>query len=106
MEKKKFYINVGAGEISQEKFNNNEEFIIQATEDEVAVLRDKFNLMHEAGIKTFFRAHVPINPYHNDKSNDYYDDEMTQAYRMIHQLGEPETKAHIEQMGILTDGHM
>ncbi len=105
MEKKKFYINLGSQEISQLKYDNNEEFVIHATEDEVRILRDKMDDMYNADYRSFFRSHVPIVPYHNDSSNDDYDIGMTEAFQMIHDLGDEATKKHIESMGVLSDGH-
>lgn len=106
MEKKKFYVNIGTQEISQMKYGNNENFVIHATDDEVMLLREKFNDMDQANFGTFFRAHVPIMSYHNDKSNDDYDEGMTGAFQMLYELGDNQTKEHIESMGILSDRHL
>lgn len=106
MEKKKYYVNIGSGEISQIKYHNNEEFIIEATHDEVRLLREKMNNMDDASFRSFFRAHVPIMPYHNDKSNDDYDHNITEAYQMMYNLGDEQTKSHIESMGVLSDDPM
>ncbi|MGY0693213.1 hydrolase [Virgibacillus sp. FSP13] len=102
-EKKKFYINMGSREISQMKYHNNEELVIYATEDEASALRHKMNDMDDADFRAFFRAHVPIMPYHNDESNDDYDNGMTEAFQMIYELGDDETRTHIENMGVLSD---
>lgn len=101
MEKKKYYISIGTGEISQIKHENNEDFVIQATEDEVRILRAKLDNMNDASFRSFFRAHVPIMPYHKDQSNDDYDHNMTEAFQMIYNLGEEQTKSHIEDMDVL-----
>ncbi|WP_164668294.1 hydrolase [Virgibacillus doumboii] len=106
MEKKKYYINTGSLEISQIKYDNNEEFIIHATDDEVRILREKMNNMHDADLGTFLRSHVPIVPYHNDTANDNYDDSITEAYRMIYELGDEDTKEHIDSIGVLSDRHL
>lgn len=45
-------------------------------------------------------------PYHNDKPNDDYDSELTEAFRMMYDLGDKETKQHIEEIGILSDNHL
>lgn len=104
--KKKYYVNIGSREISQTKYNNNDEFVIYATEDEVRLLRQRLEGMFESDVNAFWRAHVPIMPYHNDKPNDDYDTGITDAFQMIHELGDKETKAHIENIGILGDNHM
>lgn len=106
MEKKKFYINMGSQEISQIKYGNNEELVIYATEGEARTLRNKMVDMNDADFRAFFRAHVPIMPYHNDQPNDDYDSGITDAFQMIYELGDDETKTHIESMGVLSDRHL
>lgn len=106
MEKKTYYINMGSQEISQIRYENNDHFIIQATEDEVRLLRAKMDNMHDADFGTYMRAHVPIMSYHKDRSNDEYDLGITEAFQMIYDLGDDETKHHIEEMGVLRNQHM
>lgn len=101
MDRKKYHVNIGTGEISQIKYSNNENFVIHATNEEVGLLRAKMDKMGDADIRTFYRSHVPIMPYHHDKSNDDYDDAMTEAFQMIYNLGDPGTKSHIDEIGIL-----
>jgi hypothetical protein len=101
LERKKFYVNIGSGEISQTKFGNNDEFTIHATNDEILLLRSKLNNMHGASWQSFWRAHVPIMPYHNDKPNDRYDDELAETYQMLYDLGDDNVKKHIEEIGVL-----
>src|SRR5690625_6893396 len=72
MERKKYFVSVASGEISQVQFGNNDDFTIYATDAEVKDLRAKMDVMHNAEIKSFWRAHVPIMPYHHDKANDQY----------------------------------
>ncbi|HLR62718.1 MAG TPA: hydrolase [Lentibacillus sp.] len=106
MMKNKYYVNLGSQEISRIKYDNNDEFIIYATDDEIRILRGKLDGMHDSDMRAFFRAHVPIMPYHNDKPNDDYDAGVTEAFQMIYDLGDKETKQHIEDIGILTDNHL
>ncbi|WP_067725651.1 hydrolase [Oceanobacillus damuensis] len=106
MEKEKYYVNIGTGEISQMEYQNNDEFVIYASMEDIALLRSKMENMHGASFDSFIRAHIPIVPYHNDTANDEYDDNLTEAYRMVYELGDNQTKAHIKSMGILSDNHM
>jgi hypothetical protein len=39
--------------------------------------------------------------YHDDPENDDYDAQLTAVYRKLYELGTPETKRHIESMGVL-----
>ncbi|WP_047983647.1 hypothetical protein [Ornithinibacillus californiensis] len=106
MEKKKYYVEIGSGEISQEKYQNNDSFTIHATADEVAILRAKLTNMHDSSQQSFWRAHVPIVPYHNDRANDDYDSEMVEVYQMLYELGDDTAKSHIESIGILGENHI
>lgn len=106
MEKEKYYVSIASGEISQIRFGNNDDFTIQATPEEIGLLRAKLENMHAAEMGSFWRSYVPIMPYHNDKANDDYDREITEAFQMIFDLGNEETRTHITQMEILTDEHM
>lgn len=106
MEKKTYYVDIGSGEISQTKYQNNDSFIINATNEEVAMLRAKLNNMDGAAYNSFWRAHVPIMPYHNDKPNDSYDASMVDVYQMLYDLGDETAKNHIKSIGILGENHI
>jgi hypothetical protein len=106
VEKKTYYVEIGSGEISQTKYQNNHSFTIQATPEEVTMLRAKLNNMDGAALSSFWRAHVPIMPYHNDKANDRYDAGLVDVYEMLYDLGDDTTRNHIESIGILGDNHI
>ncbi|SET33205.1 hypothetical protein SAMN05216389_10919 [Oceanobacillus limi] len=106
MDKKKYYVSLQAQEISQIEYSNNDEFVVYATEEEIEELRSKMDQMEDAALGTFIRSHVPIKPYHEDESNDKYDAGITDAYQMLYDLGDTNTKAHIESIGILSNNHM
>jgi len=101
MEKKTFYVSLTTGEVSQIPYQNNDDFVIHATDADVRQLRSKFDAMDDAGLRSFVRAHVPIVPYHHDSANDDYDYSMHEALQMIYNLGDEATKEHIESMGVL-----
>lgn len=101
MEKKKYYVSLATGEVSQIRYQNNDDFIIHATDSEARELRSKFDSMDDASLRSFVRAHVPIVPYHHDQANDDYDLSMHEALKMIYQLGDDETKEHVQSMGVL-----
>lgn len=103
MEKNNYYINIGTREISLNHDANNDDFIVSATEDEILELREIFDQMYNADIRSFFRAHIPAQPYHQDQSNDDYDVGMITAFRKIYELGDEQTKSHITQMGVLEE---
>ncbi|MDC3418277.1 hydrolase [Aquibacillus salsiterrae] len=101
MEKKKYFVNVATQEISQIQVGDNDDFTIYADDEEVFLLRQQLTTMHDSDIRSFWRAHVPFEQYHNDESNDEYDEGLVSVYRTIHKLGDEKTKDHIESMGIL-----
>jgi len=102
-EKKKYYVSLQSREISQIKHGNNADFTIEATDREVTRLRSKLNEIHDAEMGTYWRAHIPIMPYHHDESNDRYDKSITEAFEMLYQLGDEDARTFIEESGILHD---
>ncbi|MRH44788.1 hydrolase [Aquibacillus halophilus] len=104
MEKKKYFVNIGTQEISQIEVGNNKDFTIHATDEEVFQLREKLTEMYDSDMVSFWRAHVPFVQYHNDESNDEYDDGIKKVFQMIHDLGDESTMEHIESMGVLDQG--
>lgn len=105
MEKQKYFVNIGSQEISQIPYDNNANFTIYATNEDVSLLRKKMDNMHDAGFRSFFRANVPILSYHKDESNDEYDQGLIDACRMIYDLGDDKTREHIKSMGVLEGGY-
>ncbi len=102
--KKTYYISVGTGEISKSNTDSAWNFRIEATDDEIAMLREYFDQNYSTEWENFFRAHVPFLEYHHDKQNDAYDETMVKIYQMIYDLGDQEARNHIESMGILQGG--
>lgn len=100
-EKRTYYIHVGSGEISQSSTASSWNYKIEATDEEITQLRAYFDENYLTEWKNFFRAHVPYVQYHHDPENDAYDETMVKVYEMIYNLGDHETKNHIELMGIL-----
>lgn len=101
MEKKKYYVTVGSGEVLENKEDSNYEFEILASEEDIDRLQDLFEEADNASQDSFFRSHVPFREYHFDEPNDNYDYYLVQVYKMLHELGNDQTKKHIEQMNIL-----
>ncbi|TGB02158.1 hydrolase [Halobacillus salinus] len=101
MDKNKYYVNIATKEISLNKDGNNDEFIVQATEDEILTLREIFDEIEMADNESFWRSHVPFQPYHQDQANDDFDAAMKVAFQKIYDWGEDETKALIKEMNVL-----
>jgi hypothetical protein len=101
--KKTYYISIAHGEISQLKTASPWDFQIEATDREIAELREYFDQNYSTDWQAFWRAHVPYVQYHYDRENDAYDETMMKIYEMIYRLGNDETKAQIRSLGILPD---
>ena len=102
-ERNDYYIEIATGEISRSSTDSPWNFKISATDEEITQLREIFDSNHSVDWQNFYRAHVPYLQYHYDRENDAYDENMRQAYGMIHQLGDGEAKKFIEGMGILNE---
>ena len=103
MDRKKYYVNLQSREISQMKYQNNDAFTIYATEQEVQMLRKTLDNVHMSEVDTFWRAHNPILPYHNDSSNDRYDKHLTDAFEKLYELGDEETRSFVEESGVFSN---
>lgn len=101
--KKTYYISVGNGEIMTSATDSPWQFQIEATDDEITKLREIFDSSDENSVYDFLRAHLPFVEYHNDATNDQYDQNLLRAYNMIYELGDDEARAHLDQIGILED---
>lgn len=101
MKRTTYYVSIGNGEISQVKTASTYSFAIQATEEEIIKLREIFDGAYVEDMHSFWRSHVPFLEYHHDRPNDEYDERLQQAYKMIYELGDHETKELIAQMGII-----
>jgi hypothetical protein len=101
LEKKPYYVNVESGEILPIKTASAFQFEISASEEDVWKLQKKFEEIDSAATDTFYRTHVPYVPYSDDPDNDRYDQKLKEAYQIIHDLGQNETRKFIESMNIL-----
>lgn len=99
--KKTYYVDISSGEISQSSSASSWNFKIEANDEEITQLREEFTYNYDMGVRNFIRAHIPFDEYHNDKENHAQDNSLIRIYEMLHQLGDQETKNHIESMGIL-----
>jgi hypothetical protein len=104
MVKHKYWVSVGDQEIVPEGDTVNAELEIEATDQEITELRERLDELVRADSQLLARASTPYE--HMDMpdqeiKNISYDDQLRNVYRLIHQLGVPETKAHIEEMDII-----
>jgi hypothetical protein len=104
VDKRTYYINVGTGEVLEDKDDLNFEFEILASEEEMDQLQELFEETDNSSQGSYQSSFLPWNVYYNNESNQEYDYYLTEVYRMLHKLGTEETKRHIESMHILEKG--
>ncbi|UFJ41181.1 hypothetical protein LOK74_01060 [Brevibacillus humidisoli] len=102
MEKKRYYVSVQAGTVLENKGDAAYEYEIEATPEEVQALMILLEEKYDDDWLTFFRAHISGVPYHYDRENDLYDNDLREIYSLIHRLGTEETKRQIESAGLVT----
>lgn len=101
MERRKYYVDMQAREISEVKYENNHHYTIYATETEVAELRRLFQRVTESDQASFWRSYIPFEPYHRDLANDLYDAAFSDALALVYRLGDDQTKMYIETTVVL-----
>lgn len=111
MDKKKYYIAVGSGQILEDKEIASFELEIEATVEEVDQLQELFQLENNEEAPIFLAPHsakdilsmgaAAWEPYKETEVHEEYDHHLVAIYRLLHKLGTAETKQHIESMNIL-----
>ncbi|WP_050181074.1 hypothetical protein [Domibacillus robiginosus] len=98
MEKQPYYIAIANGEIQSQPDVAPWNFRVFANEKEIQSLRELLNSMNREDFGSFWRAHIPIVPYHEDKNNDQYDRYIMALYDKIYELGDEDARGHIKKM--------
>jgi hypothetical protein len=105
MEKKRYYISlhntVGNVEIRDEKGTATYDFEIEATDTDIEQLEKWLNNADHSEFLTFVHPHIMPFSEAIDRDHEKYDQALGQVYQMIYNLGTVETRAQIEDMGIL-----
>lgn len=108
MEKKPFYITLQTGLTTAELRDDNEfeagadfDFEIRATEQEAEQLQDLLMEGDKKDFASYIHSHIPYPSDKPEKDNDDYDRILRDVYQRIYELGTAETRANIEQMGVL-----
>jgi hypothetical protein len=104
MNKMIYWVSVGKHEIVPKGEGANYEFEIEASDDELDQLRELFDEADHVDNSLLSRAATPYEAFEEvdqDAKNLPYDMQLKEIYRIIYNLGLPETKAHIMRMGII-----
>lgn len=100
MDKAKYYIKVGTGEINQDPTVSEWEYEIEGTEEEIGRLQQLFDRAGRASDHSFLRALTPY-AYHQDEENVRYDEALSSIYQMIYDMGDEKVKEQIKTMDVL-----
>lgn len=100
-EKKRYYVSVQAMTVMEQQGDAAYELEIDATPDEVETLLELFESRNDADLRNYFRVHNPQVLVEEIIHQEVADRFLAEAYRLIHKLGTPETKRHIESMNVL-----
>ncbi|MFC4306114.1 hypothetical protein [Cohnella boryungensis] len=99
--RKTYYVSLGPGQILTDREAAPFQFAIQATEAEIDRLEELFQETQDADEDEIFN--FSGSPTISDTpENETYDTLFKDIYRMLHDLGTPETRSHIEKMNILS----
>lgn len=95
-----YYVSISSGTIESQS-SRTAQLAVQATEEELEILRRK--LEHEEKIteSTSLRAAIPYKSAERDPAQEAYSDDLLDLYAYIYRLGTPRTREHIEAMNIL-----
>lgn len=103
-EKQAYFVDLVSGDILEKPLiEENPNFRIYATEEELADLKLQLEKSHTADLQAHIRSLIPYVPYHKDKPNDQYDASLKHIYAIIYQYGDEEARRFIDEIGILED---
>jgi len=106
MDVRRYYVSlhtsVGTIEIRDEKGDATYDFELEATPSDIELLEKYVRQAREADLDTFKHPHfLPFTEKVVDQDHAKYDQALGNIYQLIYQLGTPETKQQVEQMGVL-----
>jgi hypothetical protein len=106
MEKHPYYVNVASNEILPEPGDTGTPFEIEATENELAELQSLFDRRDDEEQHSLVRTLTPYERFDTletdqDERSEPFDETMHDIYQKIYELGTPQTRGQIVQMGVL-----
>jgi len=99
-DRKTYYVSVGAGQILQDREEAAFEFSIRANEAEIDKLQELFQEAQDSDEEEIF-SFEDWPTVSDTPDNEFYESQLKEIYRMLHELGTAETKKHIESMNVL-----
>jgi hypothetical protein len=103
MDKRTYYVAVGAGDILDAEIGpvENFDFEIVASQNELDELQELFEDTNEAESRNAHYAVIPYDSTTHDSQNGLYDKNLREIYVKLYELGTAETRSHIEKMHVL-----
>lgn len=74
------------------------EFELTIERDGLRAFEKLFQQMNQLESSNMWRAHLPAIPYHLDRENDEIDLRLMKLYALVHEYGDGNTKAFVEQL--------
>lgn len=96
MDKQKYFVSVGSGEIHEDPTASTYQFEIEATPAEAGRLSRLFEEASGASGSSFLKMRAL-----EGEKNQPYDEVLSSIYQTIHDLGNDSVKGHIDSMNIL-----
>lgn len=104
-ERKTYYVSVQAGSVLEDPEAAAFELEISANEEELNRLQELFEELSSEDEAEM--AHFTSHPYGTtpvERINSAYDGFIEGIYKLLYELGTPETKRHIASMGLFPEG--
>jgi hypothetical protein len=101
MEKRKYYVSVQAKTIMENQGDAAYELEIEAAPQEVHQLQELFESENETDFANYVRMHNPEILADELVMHAFLDQYLTHVYRLIYQLGTPETRMFVQSMNVL-----
>lgn len=97
MKKQKYYVGVGSGQITRQPETTDWEFEIEATEEQIARLRELFERANKQNLDIAYLVLHPLEGRKEEHDLKNYDHTLQEIYRIIYELGSEETKQFIRE---------
>lgn len=96
VDKQKYFVSVGSGEINEDPTVTPYQFEIEATPAQVTQLTRLFEAANGASGGSFLKMRAL-----EAEKNQPYDEVLSSIYQTIHDLGDDQVKDHIASMNVL-----
>ncbi|MBB3109862.1 hypothetical protein FHS18_001925 [Paenibacillus phyllosphaerae] len=99
--RKTYYVSVQAGSVLEDPTAASFELEIRANEEEIDQLQELFDDIATEDESEFIHFHKhPYGSKDTDHLSDGVDNLLVDVYKLLYELGTPETRVHIAKMGL------